>query len=64
MSKKTSAIYKCIDNLEELRKRFICCCKNDEDSLNEDSVSVTGESKIQELDDIDFQIQQELKTLK
>ena len=50
MSKKTSAIYKCLDNLEELRKRMISC--------------QNGENTSNELNDIDFHVQQELKTLR
>lgn len=57
MSKKTDAIYKCFHNLEDLQSRL----DNYSQSFNK---ICDDESAIRELDDIKFNFQQELKTLR
>ena len=72
MSKRTKAIYECLENLDKLRKRIEFCHKNAEDFLskinqqNTDKPEKLENSKvfIHELNDIEFQFNQELKTLR
>ena len=60
MSKRTSAIYKSLENLEALKKRITELC--DEGEIN--NMTETYSNVFHELKDINFLFSQELKTLK
>lgn len=59
MSKKTDSIYKCLDNLDELKSRLSDCCKGGGAADGGWSGNLE-----QELEDIQFHFTQELRTLR